>query len=185
LSDKEDGLKTATSAALLATLLYAEATLCHAQQQAAPGHAEEGEPKAIIEIGAAGEWALTHGSPAYGPNLAVEFTPIKEKLEIEAGVKPFFSRGQTEWDTDLLLKKPYTVSKTVEFMCGAGPEWAHTIQHGKSSNSFAAEGALDFMFWPWPKRRFGWYVEPSYGYSFAGGHQQSATVTVGLLIPVR
>jgi hypothetical protein len=171
--------------ALLAALLFAGAVSAQPQQASTPAKIEEPEPKAIIEIGAAGEWALTHGSPAYGPNLAVEFTPIKEKLEIEAGVTPFFSRGQTEWDTDLLFKKPYTLSKTVEFMCGAGPEWAHTIHSGKSTDSIAAEGALDFMFWPWPKRRFGWYVEPSYGYSFAGGHQQSASVTVGLLIPIR
>jgi hypothetical protein len=70
-------------------------------------------------------------------------------------------------------------------MCGVGPEWAHTLHSGKTTNSIAAEGALDFMFWPWPGRRFGWYFEPSCGYSFAGGHQQSASVTVGLLISIR
>jgi hypothetical protein len=149
------------------------------------GQADEKEPLAIIEIGGAGEWALTHGAPSYGPSVAVEFTPIKDKLEIEAGVTPFFSRQQTEWDTDFLFKKPYTLSKTVEFMFGAGPEWAHTMAGGHSSNSVAAEGALDFMFWPWPKRKFGLYAEPSYGYSFASGHEQSASLTVGLLIPIR
>lgn len=177
-------MKTATSATLLATLICAGATLTHAQQESVPANSEENEPKAIVEIGAAGEWALNHGSPSYGPNLAVEFTPIKEKLEIEAGVTPFFSRGQKEWDTDLLFKKPYTLSKTIEFMCGVGPEWAHATQNGKSTNSFTAEGALDFMFWPWPKRKLGWYFEPSYGYSFAGGHEQSVSISVGLLIPI-
>jgi len=151
----------------------------------ASGQADEKEPAAIIEIGAAGQWALTHGAPSYGPSFAIEVTPIKEKLEIEAGVAPYFSRGQTEWDTDLLFKKPYTLSKTAEFMFGAGPEWAHTISGGKSTNSIAAEAALDFMFWPWPRRRFGWYAEPSYGYSFAAGHQQSMSLTVGLLIAIR
>jgi hypothetical protein len=63
----------------------------------AVGQVEEKEPAAILEIGGAGEWALTHGTPSYGPNVAVEFTPIKEWLEIEAGTTPFFSRGQTEW----------------------------------------------------------------------------------------
>jgi len=142
------------------------------------------EPAAIVEIGAAGEWVLTHGTPSYGPNVAVEVTPIKEKLEIEAGVTPFFSRGQTEWDTDLIFKKPYTLSKTAEFMLGAGPEWAHTIIDGKSSNSIGGEAALDFMFWPWSKRRFGWYLEPTYGYNFGSGHDQSMSVTVGLLIAI-
>jgi hypothetical protein len=148
------------------------------------GQADEKEPAAIIEVGGAGEWALTHGRPAYGPNVAIEVTPIKKWLEIEAGVTPFFSRDQTEWDTDLLFKKPYTLSKTAEFMFGVGPEWAHTASGGKSTNSIAGEGALDFMFWPLPKRRFGWYLEPSYGYNFGGGHEQSMSVSAGLLIAI-
>src|ERR1700735_2106129 len=146
------------------------------------GQVEEKEPAAIVEIGGAGQWALNHGKPGYGPNFAVEVTPIKEWLEIEAVVTAFFSRSQTEWDTDLLFKKPYTLSKTAEFMFGVGPEWAHTSSGGQSTNSIAAEAALDFMFWPGhgQKRRFGWYIEPSYGYSFAVGHQQSMSVSVGL-----
>jgi hypothetical protein len=146
---------------------------------------KEKEPVAIIELGGAGEWALTHGTPSYGPNVAVEVTPIKEWLEIEAGVTPLFSRSQTEWDTDLLFKKPFTLSKTAEFMFGVGPEWAHTIKNGKSDNSIAGEAALDFMFWPWPKRRFGWYLEPSYGYNFSSDHEQSTSVSVGVLIAIR
>jgi hypothetical protein len=164
--------------ALLTTLLLVETAFGQVEEK-------EKEPAAILEIGGAGEWALTHGIPGYGPNVAVEVTPIKEWLEIEAGVTPFFSRGQTEWDTDLLLKKPWTLSKTAEFMCGVGPEWAHTINGGKSANSIGGEAALDFMFWPWPKRRFGWYVEPSYGYSFGSGHEQSISVSAGLLIAIR
>jgi hypothetical protein len=163
------------TAVLLATLYFAGK---------AYGQALEKEPAAIVEIGGAGEWALNHGTPSYGPNFAVEVTPIPEWLEIEAGVTPFFSRGQTEWDSDFLFKKPYTLSKTMEFMCGVGPEWAHTISGGKSSNSIAGEAALDFMFWPGPKRRFGWYLEPSYGYSFSGGHDQSMSVSAGLLIAI-
>ena len=149
------------------------------------GQVEEKEPAAILEAGGAGEWALNHGVPGYGPNFAVEVTPIKDWLEIEAGVTPFFSRGQKEWDTDLLFKKPYTLSKTTEFMFGAGPEWAHTMKGGKSTDSVGAEGALDFMFWPWAKRRFGWHLEPSYGYDFGSGHQQSMSVSIGLLIAIR
>lgn len=162
-------------AALLAILLFAGRIFAQV---------EEKEPKAIVEIGSAGEWSLTHGTPSYGPNVAVEVTPIKERLELEAGVTPFFSRGQTEWDTDLIFKKPYTLSRTTEFMAGVGPEWAHTIHGGNSTNSIAAEAALDFMYWPWKKRRFGWYLEPSYGYSFASGHEQSMSVSMGLLIAI-
>lgn len=167
----------AAKVAMLAILLFVSRAFGQIEEK-------EREPVAIIEIGAAGDWALTHGTPSYGPSAAIEVTPIKERLEIEAGVTPFFSRGQTEWDTDLIFKKPYTLSKTTEFMFGAGPEWAHTIKGGKSTNSIGGEAALDFMFWPWPKRRFGWYLEPTYGYNFSSGHDQSMSVTVGLLIAI-
>ena len=33
-------------------------------------------------------------------------------------------------------------------MFGIGPEWVHTRQYGVTTNSVAAEAALDFMFWP-------------------------------------
>ena len=47
------------------------------------------------------------------------------------GVTPAFSHHSTEWDTDLLFKKPWTLSEKVEFMFGIGPEWIHTrdIRH--------------------------------------------------------
>ncbi|MGP8260186.1 MAG: hypothetical protein ACLQM6_09585 [Acidobacteriaceae bacterium] len=166
----------AAHVALLATLMLASKAF---------GQADEKDPVAIVEVGGAGEWTLTHGTPSYGPNVAVEVTPIPEWLEIEAGVTPFLSRGQTEWDSDVIFKKPYTLSKTAEFMFGVGPEWSHTSHNSGDTDTFAAEGALDFMFWPWPKRRFGWYAEPSYSYSFDSGHEQSMSLSVGVLIPIR
>jgi hypothetical protein len=38
---------------------------------------------------------------------------------------------------------------------------------------------------PTGKHRFGWYLEPAYDYSFAGGHQQSIGMSAGLLIGIR
>jgi hypothetical protein len=70
-------------------------------------------------------------------------------------------------------------------MFGVGPEWARATKGSNSANSIGGEAALDFMFWPWPKRKFGWYLEPSYGYSFNSGHEQSISVTAGLLIAIR
>jgi hypothetical protein len=69
-------------------------------------------------------------------------------------------------------------------MFGIGPEWEHTIVSGKGSNSISAEAVGDFMFWPKKRRRFGWYLEPSYGYSFRSGHEQSLGVSGGLLIAI-
>ena len=96
------------------------------------------EPSAEIEIGGASERSLSKGGSSFGPTLAVEFTPIEHWLEIEAGVTPLFNRGQMEWDTDLILKKPWALSKTVEFMIGVGPEWRHTIGSGQSADFWPA-----------------------------------------------
>jgi hypothetical protein len=144
----------------------------------------EKEPAAVVELGGAGEWSTGGGGSSLGPAVAIEVTPIENWLEIEAGVTPYFSRHSTEWETDLLFKKPWTVSDKAEFMLGVGPEWIHARENGMTSNSVAGEIAPDFMFWPSGRHRFGWYVEPSYDYGFARGHEQSAGVTAGLLIGI-
>ena len=144
----------------------------------------EPEPAAIVELGGAGSWNLKGGASSFGADIAAEITPIENWLEIEAGVTPLFTRHSTEWDTDLLFKKPWTLSKKAEFMFGVGPEWVHTRQYGVTTNSVAGEAVLDFMFWPSGKHRFGWYLEPGYDYNFARGHEQSLGITGGLLIAI-
>ena len=126
---------------------------------------KDDEPAAIIELGGAANWNVNGGS-SFGADFAAEITPIEHWLELEAGTTPLFTRHSTEWDTDFLFKKPWDLSKKVEFMAGFGPEWIHMRQHGITTNEFAGEAVLDFMFWPSAKRRFGWYFEPSYDYSF-------------------
>jgi hypothetical protein len=69
-------------------------------------------------------------------------------------------------------------------MFGVGPEWEHVDEGGVKTNSLAGEVAGDFMFWPVAKRRFGWYLEPAYDYSFGHGHEQSMGITGGLLISI-
>ncbi len=150
-----------------------------------PQSPDDKDPAAIIELGAATSWNVTGGAAIFAPNLAVETTPIENWLEIEVGVSPFYTRKATEWDTDLLFKKPWTISKKAEFMLGVGPEWVHFKQNGRATNSIAGEVAGDFMFWPTGKHRFGWFLEPAYDYSFARGHQQSIGISGGLLIAIR
>jgi len=140
------------------------------------------DPAAILEVGAATNWNFNGGAATFAPNLAAECTPIENWLELEAGVSPFFTRNSTEWDTDFLFKKPWTLSRKAEFMLGVGPQWSHVKQNGKVANNFAGELAGDFMFWPTGRHRLGWYLEPAYDYSFAGGHQQSIGMSAGLLI---
>jgi hypothetical protein len=144
--------------------------------------AKDDDPKAIFEVGAATSWNLSGGAATFAPNLAAEITPIENWLELEAGVSAFYTRNTKEWDTDLLFKKPWTISRKAEFMFGVGPEWVHLKQNGRWTNSIGAEVAADFMFWPTGKHRFGWYLEPAYDYSFASGHQKSIGISGGLLI---
>ena len=139
-------------------------------------HAEEKEPFAVVELGGAAQWGLTNGSPSFGPSAAVEFEPIKNLLVIEAGLTPLFdNRGHSDWDFDLLFRHSFEVSKTVEFEPGIGP----TVS---SSGQFGAQASFEFMIWPWQERKFGWFVDPSYGVSFAPGHQQSLGLTLGIII---
>ena len=146
--------------------------------------AKEKDPKAILELGAATSWNIRGGAATFAPNLAAEFTPIENWLEVELGVSPFYTRSSNEWDTDLLFKKPWTISRKAEFMLGIGPQWTYLKQNGKATNSEAGEVAGDFMFWPSGKHRFGWFLEPAYDYSFASGHQQSIGMSAGLLIGI-
>jgi hypothetical protein len=154
-------------------------------QAAAQEPPSQAENKAILEAGAAMNWNVRGGAATFAPNLAVEIEPIENWLEIEAGVSPFYTHTAQEWDTDLLFKKPWTLSQKAEFMLGIGPQWVHVKQSGRWIDSVAGEVAGDFMYWPKGKHRFGWYVEPSYDYSFAGGHQKSLGVSFGLLIGLR
>src|SRR5580704_5808943 len=145
----------------------------------------EKEAAAILEVGAEPARSLSGGGWTLSPTVAVEVTPIENWLELEFGVTPTFSRHSTEWDTDFLFKKPWTLSKKVEFMFGVGPEWIHIRESGITTNSVAGEIAADFMFWPSPKHRFGWYLEPGYEYGFGRAHERSAGISGGLLIAIR
>jgi hypothetical protein len=145
----------------------------------------EEEPAAVLELGGAASRSLTEGQSSFGPTIAVEVTPLENRLELEAGITQLFGRNSRESSIDLLFKKPWTLSDRVEFMLGVGPEWIHTNAHGVKMNSFAAEIAPDFMFWSSRKHRFGWYLEPSYEYKFGPGHEHSVGISGGLLIGIR
>ena len=68
---------------------------------AGAAQSEEKEPSAIVTIGAAGEWGLREGGSSFGPATSVEVSAVKEWLEIEAGVGPFFGGGHTQWATPI------------------------------------------------------------------------------------
>jgi hypothetical protein len=153
------------------------------------GHAfgQRGQQRtlAVVELGAAPGRSLTDHASSFGPTAALEVTPIEKWLELEAGVTASFAHRSTEWSTDLLFKRPWTLSSKVEFIAGIGPEWIHTRESGMARNSVGAEAVLDFMFWPGRKHKFGWYLEPAYDYNFGRGHEQSIGMSIGLLIAIR
>ena len=157
---------------------------CGAQTAAHETAEEPDEPVAIVGIGAATGWDIHGGAAAFGPNISAEFTPIEHWLVIEGGTTPLFTRYSTEWDTDLVFKKPWTLSPTVEFLAGAGPEWVHTSEDHVSTDMAAIEAVTEFIIWPNPRRRFGIYVEPTYDYGFGHDHPQSIGVSAGLLIGI-
>ena len=66
-------------------------------------------------------------------------------------------------------------------MIGAGPQWGSAF---RGPTNAGIEIAGDFMFWPSPDRKLGWFLEPSYSYSCIRGREQSLGVSVGLLIPI-
>ena len=141
--------------------------------------------RANVELGGAAGRSLKDGGSSFGADAAIEFTPIENWLELEAGVTPLFSRHHsTEWNTSLLFKKPWTLSKKTELMAGVGPEWVHTRGLGMRTNSIAGEAVLDFIFWPGGRHKFGWFLEPGYDYSFAHGHERSFGISFGLLIAI-
>ncbi len=167
------------------TKTWALAIVFYASPVQSLAQAVDPEPVAIVELGAAAAWNVPSGSWSGGPDFAVEVTPLENWLELEAGITPLFSRHASEWDTDLLFKKPWTLSKKLEFMAGVGPEWILTRAKGRTRNSLGGEVALDLMYWPTAKHRWGWFVEPGYEYNFGRGHEKALGVSGGLLIGIR
>jgi hypothetical protein len=142
------------------------------------------EDKAVIELGGAFSRSISESGWSLGPTVAVEVTPIENWLELEAGVTPSFTSNSTEWSTDLLFKKPWTLSQRIEFMAGIGPEWVHLKENNLTTNSISAEGVLDFMFWN-KNHRFGWYLEPDLEINSGRGHEKALGMSGGLLIAIR
>ena len=110
-------LSTSRAAAILLLILVLPTA---AFAQSAPPPKED--HVIVYEIGWAGSWSHDERWQTKGATFAFEVTPIEDRLEIEAGVTAIRSRGVTETSADILFKKPWTLSKHVEFMAGVGPE---------------------------------------------------------------
>jgi hypothetical protein len=132
----------------------------------------------VFEAGTAGEGSIHGGGFNFGPNLAVEITPIEEWLEIEFGVSALGTSGHMELSSDLVFKKPFRLTSTSELMIGLGPSVSRISSGSDRGSSHGIEVVFDFMFWP--HKDTGWYLEPSWSRT-AGSGEQTIGLTGGFL----
>jgi hypothetical protein len=134
-----------------------------------------------LEIGPVAERTVAGNAATHaGPSFAIEFTPVEHWLELEAAVSRFRIDGVVEWETEVAVKKPFELTPSVELMLGLGPTWRHTGAPLEQSDSFGAEFVLDVQFWR--TRRWGWFIEPSYGVGFSRGSDRAVAITAGVLV---
>jgi hypothetical protein len=145
---------------------------------------QETKPAAVLELGGAASRDLKEGRSSYGPNVAVEITPSEKWLSIEMGVTPFRTGHSTEWDTGVVFRKPWNLTKKLEFMAGGGPAWVRSKENGVVANSVSLEASVHFMYWPSGKRTVGLFLEPLYEYNLAEGHERSVGIGAGLLFGI-
>jgi hypothetical protein len=133
----------------------------------------------ILGVGGAGELELGEGSFHPGANIFVEYEAIEKWLELELGASVLSAEGGVDVPIDLLLKKPFRLSRGVEFMVGVGPEIVNIRGTGKGGTFGGIEFALDFMFWP--SQRVGLWLEPSYDIVFRSGTSHGVGSTGGVI----
>jgi hypothetical protein len=155
------------------------ATKAEAQSVSNPAPKDE-DHSVVYELGWAGEYSPDEGVHARGATFAFEVTPIPDRLELEVGLTAIRANGVTETSVDLLFKKPWTLSKQLEFMAGIGPEVIHAT--GTEAGTFWGLSAVaDLMYWP--KKNVGLYVEPGYDLDFrAGSTRHGFAMAAGLII---
>ena len=161
----------------LAAILLCPAAI-GAAEPAPPADESDGAHRAVLEIGAAISAGGSEGT-RLGGSIAAEKTVLEDWLELELGISAVTRRGETEIGGSLLFKKPWQLTRRIEFMIGLGPELVHAVGESGGTNP-GAVAVLDVMFWP--KRNVGWYLEPGYEIVFQHGSKGSFTATGGLLI---
>lgn len=144
--------------------------------------AADKEPSFVVELGGVGEWGLQGGNPGYGPHAGLEFTIIEHWLEVEVAFSPLFSKTGVEYESELIFKKPFELSKNVEFLIGAGPEWIHRDNGEVPIDLVVVEATAGFVF-ALPQPNTGVFIEGAYAYDF-GTKEDAVRVTTGLHIGV-
>jgi hypothetical protein len=160
---------------LISTLALAVAAIL---MVATCGAAQEVDHAIVFEVGMENDWSKVDGLH-FGGTFAFEVTPIEHWLELEVGASVIPRSGGVEIPVDVLFKKPWRISRSVEFMAGIGPELIYSTMEHRTSLGLSAVG--DLMVWPRPN--IGWYLEPGIERTFArGAHQTGLAMAAGLII---
>jgi hypothetical protein len=158
--------------------LVCVAVLAFAGRVAAQERPPDVDHAIVFELGAEGDWSKADGFHP-GGTLAFEITPIENWLELEFGVSVTPHPGGVEIPVDVLFKKPWRISRTVEFMAGIGPELIHSSVDHQTFWGLSAVG--DLMVWP--TRNVGWYLEPGIERTFQPGeHRTGLAMAAGLIV---
>jgi hypothetical protein len=139
------------------------------------------EHTVIVGAGAAGELELAGGSFHPGANVMFEWEAVEDWLELEVGASLRSADGGLEAPIDLLVKKPFRLSRWSEFMIGLGPQVVVVSSATTKATYLGGEVALDFMFWPWT-RRLGLWIEPDYDFVVRDGVSHGIGGTAGLML---
>lgn len=133
----------------------------------------------LVGVGGAVELELADRSLHPGTNLMVEWDAIENWLELEVSASVLTADRGVAVPIDVIIKKPFRVTRTFEIMIGVGPEVVQ-VTGIKNGTYVGGQAALDLMFWPY--RRFGLWVEPTYDLVFYAGISHGIGCTGGLMV---
>jgi hypothetical protein len=140
---------------------------------------EELEHTVIVGVGGAAELELGNAGLHPGLNVFIEYEAIENWLELELDVSLLAAEGGLEIPVDLLIKKPFRLTRHLELMIGIGPQIVRVSGTEKNGTFIGGEAVLDFMFWP--TRHVGLWLEPNYAFVFRNGVSHSVGTTGGVI----
>lgn len=162
-------------------VLFASASLSSSALASEPHSEDEDVDRTlVVGLGGAAEVEVADGTLCPGGNIFVEWDAVENGLELELGVSALGAENALQVPVDLLFKKPFRLTRWVEFMVGLGPEIVTTFNGPTKGTRFGGEAALDFMFWPW--QRGGFWIEPSCDVVFQDGVSLGIGSTGGIMV---
>jgi hypothetical protein len=145
---------------------------------------EPAEPSFTIKLGGVAERSFADKAFLAGPSVAVQAGILNDSVEIEAGTAPLFDHGHIDWNSGILVKKPFEISRQFDVELGAGPTWIHKSTGDGPSNGIGAEAIAELVYWPSLHKNLGWYLESGYGYDFGRLHDSDLGLRLGVLFAV-